>query len=72
MGINKVQRFKGSKVQRFKGSKKNSNSLAFYNASCKIIPLIILPHFIIDDPVKSPNLDGFVKCTRSRHANPEE
>jgi hypothetical protein len=27
---------------------------------------------IIDDPVKSPNLDGFVKCSRSRHANPEE
>jgi hypothetical protein len=26
----------------------------------------------LDDSVKSQNLDGFVKCSRSRHANPEE
>jgi hypothetical protein len=26
----------------------------------------------LDDPVKSPNLDGFGKCSRSRLANPEE
>ena len=27
---------------------------------------------IIDDLVKSQNLDGFEKCSRSRRANPEE
>jgi hypothetical protein len=30
------------------------------------------PNAKIDDPVKNPNLDGFVKGSRSRHANPEE
>ena len=32
----------------------------------------ILRSSISDGLVKSPNFDGFVKCSRSRLANPEE
>ena len=53
-------------VKRRKKFEKTTDS----NHKLSVAPNLIERKF--DGLVKSPNLDGFVKCSRSRLANPEE